>query len=140
MGDVHRAAGGAGILEVGVMRTIVVLRAVAGVLFLTQLVLGVLFWTGHALALTQLHMALGALFVIGIWTLAVLCARAGAPRAPVVALIALGVVIPIVGVTQMGLLPGPWHWVIRVLHLLLGMAAMPIAGRLPTLLPGRPAV
>src|SRR5262245_14035734 len=112
------------------MRAIFVMRAVTGVLFLVQLVLGILFCTGHANELTQLHMAIGALFVIALWIQAGLCARAGAPRGPVIGLVVLGAVIPVVGMTQMAILPGASHWVIRVIHLLLALAAMPLAGRL----------
>jgi len=117
------------------IRGIFALRAISGVIFLTQLTLGILFWTGHALSLIPLHMILGSLFVVSLLTLAGLGARAGAPRAPVVALASVAVIILVVGFTQTRLVPGPYHWVIRVVHLALGMLAMPIAGRLPALLP-----
>src|SRR5215831_8194119 len=106
------------------LRGIFVLRAISGILFLIQLILGIVFWTGHALGLVSLHTALGSLFVVAILTFAALAARAGAPRGPVIALVAVGVIIPIVGFAQMQLAPGTSHWVIRTVHLLLGFAAM----------------
>jgi hypothetical protein len=32
--------------------------------------------------------------------------------------------------TQQGLLPGSLHWIVRVAHLVIGLAAMPLAERL----------
>jgi hypothetical protein len=95
-------------------------RAVAVV----QLVLGGLFWTGNALGLVPLHQTLGFLLVFGLWTLAALAARAGV-RPPLVALAAVwGLIVPILGLTQTNLLVGSAHWVIEVLHLLVGLGAI----------------
>jgi len=111
-------------------RSILIARSVTGVLFLAQLVMGVVFWTGHALSLTQLHMMLGSAFVLALWTTTALAARAGAPIAPVITSFVLGLIVAVLGMTQRQLMPGPGHWVIRVLHLLLGFAAMAVVGRL----------
>ncbi len=112
------------------MKAIVALRSIAGILWLAQLVLGILFWTERALGLVQLHMALGGLFVLALWILAALAARAGAPRGLVVTTVTWGVVLPLLGVAQYQLLPGASHWIIRVVHLLVGLAAMAFVGRL----------
>jgi hypothetical protein len=98
-------------------------RAVAVV----QLVLGGLFWTGNALDLVPLHQTLGFLLVFGLWTLAALAARAGV-RPPLVALAAVwGLILPILGLTQTNLLVGSAHWLIEVLHLLVGLGAIGMA-------------
>jgi hypothetical protein len=98
-------------------------RAVAVV----QLVLGGLFWTGNALDLVPLHQTLGFLLVFGLWTLAALAARAGV-RPPLVALAAVwGLIVPILGLTQTNLLVGSAHWLIEVLHLLIGLGAIGMA-------------
>jgi hypothetical protein len=98
-------------------------RAVAVV----QLVLGGLFWTGNALDLVPLHQTLGFLLVFGLWTLAALAARAGV-RPPLVALAAVwGLIVPILGLTQTNLLVGSAHWLIEVLHLLVGLGAIGLA-------------
>ena len=99
-------------------RGIFVTRAVTGILFLAQLVLGILFWTGHALTLLQLHTSLGYLFVLSLWALAILCALAGAPKSQVAVLILWGGIVAALGSTQVLLLPGPLHWIVRVVHLL----------------------
>jgi hypothetical protein len=95
--------------------------------FVVQLVLGGLFWTGRALDLVPLHQTIGFLLVFGLWTLAVLAARAGV-RPPLVALAAVwGLVVLVLGLTQTRLLVGSAHWLIEVLHLLVGVAAVGMA-------------
>jgi hypothetical protein len=95
--------------------------------FVVQLVLGGLFWTGRALDLVPLHQTIGFLLVFGLWTLAVLAARAGV-RPPLVALAAVwGLVVAVFGLTQTRLLVGSAHWLIEVLHLLVGIAAVGMA-------------
>jgi hypothetical protein len=41
-----------------------------------------------------------------------------------------GVIVVAVGVTQQQLLPGDLHWIVQLLHLAIGLAAMPIAALL----------
>jgi hypothetical protein len=82
-------------------------RALVGITGVLQVVLGVLFWTGHALVLVPLHMMIGVVFVLALWSLAVLSARAGVHAGLVATAIVWGLVIPAFGVTQMGILPGP---------------------------------
>jgi len=89
-----------------------------------QLLLGGLFWTGNALDLVPLHQTIGFLLVFGLWTLAALAARAGV-RPPLVALAAVwGLVVPVLGLNQTRLLVGSAHWLIEVLHLLVGLGAI----------------
>lgn len=106
----------------------IVSRAVVGLTGLAQLVLGVLFWTGHALTLVPLHTYLGYLFVLALWTLTMVCARSGAPRPLVVFTLLWGFGLPGLGIMQLRLLPGPNHWMIRVAHLLMGVVALGLAG------------
>ncbi len=91
---------------------------------LLLIVLGVLFWTGNALSLIPLHMLLGLVLVLSLWTLAVIAARAGVSRGLVALAIVWGLVVLALGITQTRLLPGSAHWVIQVLHLLVGLGAM----------------
>ena len=97
---------------------------VVGISGLFQIVLGVLFWTGHAAVLVPLHMAVGIVFVLSLWTIAVLAARARAPMGLVALAFAWGAVVTLLGFTQVQLVPGPQHWIVRVLHLLVGLGAM----------------
>lgn len=96
----------------------------------TQVVLGLLFWTDRAFGLVTLHMAIGMVFVTGLWVLAGLAARAGLQPVIVAASVAWGVLVPVFGMMQGQLLPGPLHWIVEVLHLLIGVVAMVVAARL----------
>ena len=99
--------------------------------------LGVLFWTGHALTLIPVHMLVGFVLVLSLWTLAVLAARAGVHPAFVALAIVWGLIVPILGLTQQRLLPGEAHWVIQVLHLLVGLGAIGQAEGLAARIKGR---
>ena len=107
-----------------------VINAVTGLTGLTLLVLGVAFWTGHALTLVPLHMALGSLFVLAMWALCIVGIRAHLPAGLLGFTFVWSLVLPLLGYIQIGLLPGPAHWVIRVLHLLVAMVAMGLVGRM----------
>jgi hypothetical protein len=102
---------------------------VAGVI---QILLGLAFWTSNALGLVDLHQLLGILLVLALWTLAALASRAGVPAGMVAGAAVLGLVVPIVGLTQRDLLPGSAHWVIEVIHLLLGIGLLGLAENLAT--------
>ena len=114
------------------MRTITALQMGIRVVGVIQLVLGVLFWTGNALGLVDLHQLLGILLVLGLWTMAALAHRAGVPAGLVAAAAVWGLVVPIVGLTQRELLAGSAHWVIEVIHLLLGLGLLALAENLAT--------
>jgi len=90
-------------------------------------VLGVLFWTGNAFQLIPVHMLLGFLLVLALWGLAIVGAIARVPVGIVVAAVVWGVVVIWLGVNQDSLLPGDLHWIIRILHLLVGVAAVGLA-------------
>lgn len=91
---------------------------------LIMLSLGLLFWTGNALNLIRVHIFVGMFLVLLLWTLALVGARARVPLGLVALALVWGVITPVLGMTQTQLLPGAFHWVIRVLHLLVGVAAV----------------
>ena len=112
--------------------TITAIQMGIRVVWLVQLALGVLFWTGNATGLVDLHQLLGILLVLALWTQAVLAARAGVePRLVAVAAV-WGLLVPVVGLTQTSLLTGSLHWLIQVIHLLLGIGLIALAERLAT--------
>lgn len=88
------------------------------------LILGLLFWSGTALSLIPVHMLLGLVLVLSLWLLAVLAVQAGVPIGMAAGAALVGLIALLLGITQDSLLPGGAHWVIQVLHLLLGMAAV----------------
>ena len=112
--------------------TITALQMGIRAVWLVQLALGLAFWTGNALGLVDLHQLLGILLVLALWTQAVLAARAGVePRLVAVAAV-WGLLVPIVGLTQTSLLTGSLHWLVQVIHLLLGIGLIGLAERLAT--------
>jgi hypothetical protein len=99
-------------------------RWVVRVAGLVQILLGALFWTGNALTLIPLHILVGIVLVLALWTLAFLASRAGVSPGFVVVVVLWGLLLPIFGLTQDSILGGSAHWLIRVLHLLVGLAAI----------------
>jgi hypothetical protein len=97
---------------------------------LLQLALGLAFWTGALLIAVPFHTFNGQLFVLLLEAQAGLAAWAGASRRLVVFAIAWGLLVVGFGMTHSRILPGDWHWLVRVAHLLVGLAAMGLAERL----------
>ena len=114
------------------MRTITGIQMGIRVLGVVQLVLGILFWTGNALGLVDLHQLIGILLVLALWTQAALAHRAGVPGGLIAGATVYGLIVPIVGMTQRELLPGSAHWVVQVIHLLLGIGLLAMAENLAT--------
>ena len=112
--------------------TVTAIQMAIRVLGVVQLVLGIAFWTGNALGLVDLHQLIGILLVLGLWTQAALAHRAGVPGGLVAGAAVWGLLVPIVGLTQRDLLPGGAHWVIQVIHLLLGIGLLALAENLAT--------
>lgn len=95
-----------------------------------QIVLGLLFWTNNALSLIPVHMLSGSILVLMLWVLALMAAVSGVNRGLAALAFVWGLIVPILGVTQGGLLPGSMHWVIEVLHLAVGLIAIGMGERL----------
>lgn len=91
------------------------------------IILGLLFWTGNADALIPVHMLLGIVLVLALWTLSVVAAVSGVNLGLVAVAALWGVVVPMLGLAQGRLLPGSAHWVIQMLHLLVGITAIALA-------------
>jgi quinol-cytochrome oxidoreductase complex cytochrome b subunit len=118
---------------------ILIARSLISLFGIALVVLGILFWTGHALSLLPLHMALGGLFVICMWVLAVLGFLAPGTRGFALLVLVWSLIVPALGAAQLSLLPGADHWVIQVAHLLVGIIAMGLAHSLARRLGRRPA-
>jgi hypothetical protein len=96
----------------------------ARLIAVVQVVLGVLFWTGHADTLVNVHIAIGLVLVVDLWIAVGLGLRAGAPIGLAALALAWSVGMPIFGLLQTNLLPGSGHVVIQVVHLVVGLAAV----------------
>lgn len=127
--------------------TATVLQILVRIIGTILIVLGVVFWTGNATTLIPLHMLLGITLVLLLWALAILGAVAGVNLGLVAVALIWGLIVPILGLTQERLLPGSMHWIIQVVHLLVGLGAIGLADNLARLiklrksqqLAGRPA-
>ncbi|MEO6892532.1 MAG: hypothetical protein ABI456_22555 [Ktedonobacteraceae bacterium] len=92
---------------------------------LLALILGIIFWvTDSADSFIPVHMILGILVVLSLWTAGIVAALVkGGSWGLAGAAVVLGAIVLVVGLTQKTLIPNP-HWVIQVIHLLLGLLAI----------------
>jgi hypothetical protein len=94
---------------------------------LLAVILGISFWVGILSpggTLLEVHQALGILTVITLWIIgAALFMRGGSNIGLASVAIIWGALVAFVGFRQDSLLPGSSHWIIDVVHLLLGLGA-----------------
>jgi hypothetical protein len=88
------------------------------------LVLGIVIWTGSADQLIGVHVALGVVLIVSLWTIIAIAARSGVPMNIVAFAAGWSLVVVILGLAQEELVPGSWHWSIQVLHLGISMGAI----------------
>jgi len=91
---------------------------------LFQLIIGVIFWVNQDDNLVPFHILIGVILVLSLWIMALLAARAGVSWKMTALAFVWGLVVVILGLTQTQILPGNLHWLIEVLHLLLGLGAI----------------
>jgi hypothetical protein len=103
---------------------VIIARVLISLSGLALLLLGTLFWFGRALALLSLHIELGVVLVLCLWLLCALALRTRVSKGFILLVLGWSLLTPAFGVLQLRLLPGPYHWVIQVLHLAIGFAAV----------------
>ncbi|MGZ3681684.1 MAG: hypothetical protein ACXVDI_24245 [Ktedonobacterales bacterium] len=97
-------------------------------IFVINLILGIIFWTGNEPGgILLLHMLLGLIFVAALWYIGTIAALRGGTVGLQVGAFVLGLLIALLGLFQRQLLPGGAHWVIQVLHLLLAVLGIGLA-------------
>lgn len=94
---------------------------------IVQLILGMLLWADISDAVIPVHIVVGLIAVVSLFTLGVFALRAKARRRFAVTAIVWSVVVLAVGASQTSLLNGSLHWIIQVIHLLLGIGAIGLA-------------
>lgn len=104
---------------------------------MTQVLLGILLWTHLVPRVLPTHILVGMLFVAAIWVLGGLAAVARLHWMRVLVPVLWSAAIPVFGMMQIRLLPGPYHWIVQVAHLLMGLVAMDMAARLVRSMNGR---
>lgn len=110
--------------------TVNVLRIAA----LLALILGLIFWTSDTRGtLVPIHMLLGIIVTLTLLILGGVMTTVKGGIGLGIGAIVLGLLVVIIGVTQTQLIPGSLHWIIQVIHLLIGLTAIGmgemIAGR-----------
>jgi hypothetical protein len=107
-----------------VIRIASIALSIAGLL---ALILGLFFWVGVALNLVALHMLLGFLAVGALWVIGVgqAFAKSGSWIIAAGAII-VGAAMTALGLVQSSIMIGEFHWIIRVIHLILGLLTIGI--------------
>lgn len=89
-----------------------------------QIVTGLAFWLGYWQGQIGHHMMTGVLLTVMIWLLALLGGFSDVNKTLVAVAFLWGVLLMLLGFSQMSLMIGSAHWVIRVVHLLVGLGGM----------------
>lgn len=94
------------------------------ILGLVQLILGIVFWIVDADFLVIYHILVGSLLTIGLLVLVFRAYRSGVSKWAVLISAVWALALPLYGLIQEDILPGSYHWVAEVLHLLCGIGAV----------------
>jgi hypothetical protein len=95
-----------------------------------QLVVGITLWTGHGYSLLRAHMTVGMTYVLLFWIIAIIALVKRRHMGLALAALPWGAIVIALGVTQQRILPGDLHWIVRIVHLVVGLSVMPMAERL----------
>ena len=91
---------------------------------LAALILGIIFWTGNAGGLQIVHIVLGFAVVLSLFVLGIAQGLRGGSFGLALATFVVGFLLALVGLFQTRWLTGSNHWVIQVIHLILGLLAI----------------
>ncbi|TMC19422.1 MAG: hypothetical protein E6J34_15350 [Chloroflexi bacterium] len=106
-----------------VVRIASMVLRIAGVL---ALILGILNWTKvTGDSLRDIHMLLGIIVVLALWVLGALIVSSRGGQGLGIAAFIVGLIVVGFGVRQEAIFPAPnVHWIIQVMHLILGLLAI----------------
>jgi uncharacterized membrane protein YczE len=94
------------------------------------LALGLAFWLGYARSFTLLHIRFGMGVVLSLWALAAIAWWTTGRHSLALFAAAWGLATLVFGMTQIQLMPGPFHWIVKVAHLGVGVVAMALGAQL----------
>ena len=94
------------------------------------LALGLAFWLGYAQSLTLLHIRFGIVIVLCLWALAAIAWWKTTRQSLALFATAWGLATLVFGMTQIQLLPGQFHWIVKVAHLGVGVIAIALGAQL----------
>jgi len=104
------------------------------------MLLGLFLWGGLLYPWLPIHLLFGVGLVLAMWATALLALRRRIRRGLAVLVCLWGLGIVVFGRMQAQLLPGGMHWVIRLAHLLAGVAGVALGMRLAVALRVRPVI
>jgi hypothetical protein len=108
------------------MKTVRVASLLARVCGATALLLGAFMWLGMGAGLRPMHMLLGFVLVLALWALSIVAASSNLYGLALLGIL-WGLVVAGLGSAQVNIMPGASHWVIQVVHLLVGASAAGLA-------------
>ena len=94
---------------------------------LIQLILGGVIWAIEADYLIMPHMTIGTIFTIALFIITYKAYRAGISKGLVILAAVWALILPIWGASQELILPEPYIWISKVLHLMCGVGAIGLA-------------
>jgi hypothetical protein len=104
------------------------LNALIGIGGLALIILGFGFWGGTWTELVPLHEKIGILVVLLLWVVALIGLAYNVSKVRIAIAIVWGFIVIGFGFAQTGIMLGGMHWIIRVLHLIVGLVALILAG------------
>src|SRR5581483_5368179 len=117
--------------EICIMITTRTIQIIAGVAGLGALTLGLLFWIAN-IDLLNIHMLLGLIVALSLLVMSIIAVSTSGMRIWGIVGILYAVIVPIFGLRQATLLIGDLHWIIQVLHMLVGIGAIVLTGIMGT--------
>lgn len=119
-------------------QTVTILNWLIRIVGIVMIVLGLLIWSGRGGdGLISTHKFFGFVLVLALWALAAIGFRARIGPGFLLLVVAWSILMPVLGLTQTDLMTGDAHWVIRVIHLLVGLTALGLADGLANAINGR---
>jgi hypothetical protein len=104
--------------------SITLLRWVLRIGFLIAIALGLALWSGRGYAYVQPHMWIGFILTFDLLFLVILSLLARVRLALPLFTLVWAIALPVLGIAQTRIMAGASHWLIQVVHLILGLGAI----------------
>lgn len=107
------------------MRVITISDWILRIGVLLAIILGILLWTGNFDNIRPIHMLIGIIVVLSLWVIGLAQGfQKSGSFGLAAATFVVGLALVIVGLYQDFWLVGSLHWIIQVIHLLLGLSTI----------------
>jgi uncharacterized membrane protein YuzA (DUF378 family) len=106
------------------MTAVRIINWIARIVGTITLLLGLTFWVTGINSIPNIHMLFAITFTLSFLILSIIMVFVRGVRLLGVAGIIYALIIPVFGISQVTLLVGDLHWLIRLAHLLVGIGAL----------------